>query len=171
MNHLLLCSGRDKPCDEGINNYVTLDGNEENHPDILAIIPPFPQAVRDVEWDSIELIHGIEHFPIWQALPLLKECCEVLKPGGTMVLELPNALFAAKVLLGLQKPLTDLEHQCGLWVFYGDPRYENMLQLHKWGWWPESLTKALLEAGFSRVVETPARYHLPGRDFRLEATK
>ena len=166
MNKLLLCAGADRR-----DGYTTLDGNPESAPDICQTIPPLPPEVRARQWDVIELIHGIEHFPIWEAHVLLRECYDVLAPGGMLVLEQPNVLFAAKVLCGLEKPLTDLEGQCDMWVFYGDPRYEKTLQLHKWGWTPETLTEELSEIGFSDIAEKPVRFHLRGRDFRLEAVK
>ena len=37
-------------------------------------------------WDMIALIHGIEHFYSWEAPELLRQCWEILTPGGQLIL-------------------------------------------------------------------------------------
>jgi SAM-dependent methyltransferase len=168
MRRLHLLSGS-----EPLPGHVTLDGSPTYKPDYLALIPPLPAAVIQESWDEVALIHGIEHFHLWQAEDLLREIRSILKPGGRLILEQPNLLFVARVLCGLEKPLISVPGQCDIWAIYGDPREveHSPLMLHRWGWTPETLGKALKEAGFGEVIETRAQFHLPGRDFRMEAVK
>ena len=165
-NKLYLCSGPDKP--EG---WTTLDANPDCAPHICQAVPPLPPEVRDTRWDVIQLIHGIEHFYLWEARRLLKECYEVLSLGGLLILEQPNILFAARVLSGLEAPLTSVEGQSDMWPLYGDPNHQSTLFCHRWGWTPESLKRELEAVGFKHIIEVPAMTHLRKRDFRLEANK
>lgn len=168
MNKLLLCAGHERWPD-----YLTLDANPDAHCDITAAVPPLPLAVLERQWDEVALIHGIEHFYLWDAEKLMRAVLRVLAPDGVFVLEQPNIEVAARVLMtsvvpeGL--PATDTLDRFGMYVLYGEPTYRDPLMVHKWGWTPKTLEKALRAAGFTRVEEQRAQHHYPGRDFRMEA--
>ena len=154
--------------------YQTLDADPGGQPDFVATIPPLPAEVRGQAWDVIEMIHFIEHLFPWDASEVLKQVYECLSPGGTFVLEQPDILFAARVLAGLQSPIPGTDPgQCDMWVLFGDPTHENPLFGHRWGYSPRTLTAALREAGFleQNISILPAQFHVPGRDFRIEARK
>ena len=180
MSKLLLCCGPTRPA-----GFVRLDSNPAHQPDILAEIPPLPPEVLATKWDVVELIHGIEHFWPWDAGPLLKEIHEVLRPGGVLVLEQPDAEVAARALLGLEQmpgaprttgpaTLTGADNSEGMWSLYGDPNHRDPGYMHRWAYRPASLT-ALLRASapWSSVKVLPQQYHAyaRGRDFRVEATR
>lgn len=169
MNKLLLCCGPTRPA-----GFVRLDSNPAHEPDILAEIPPFPESVRAKQWDVIELIHGIEHFLLWDAIPLLREIHSVLRPGGILVLEQPNLEAACRVFLGLEKPQYRGILESAMWPIYGDPAHKDTGYLHRWGWTPATLTEALRDtAAWSSIRVLPQQHHsyAMGRDFRIEAVK
>ena len=170
MNKLLLCSGP-----FSIDGFKTLDANPEFHPDYCAVLPPLPREVREGQWSEIYLIHGIEHFYIWEVPELLTQIHEALCDGGTIIMEQPNLEVCAKVLLGLIPPMTPKPLASGIQAIYGDPQYGNPFMAHKWGWTPESLTETMIACGFDRSrVKTGkalSRTFAGERDFRLEATK
>lgn len=164
---LMLCSGRQRR--EG---WTTLDANRRANPDIVATLPGLLDHVEPGTCSQIELIHGIEHFYLWEARPLLSEIFQALEPGGLAVFEQPDISYAAKVLLGLldkPKPVG----QFAMWPLYGDPGHKSTLYCHRWGYTPDSLTEELVSAGFdaANISRPKARHHFPGRDFRLEARK
>lgn len=164
---LLLLSGPDKR-----PGWTTLDANPVHRPDIVRTLPPL--ALETSSCEKIELSHGIGHFYLWEAKSLLKEMHLALTPNGTLILEQPNLLYAAQVLTGLKEPVEGAaEGQCDMWPLYGDPNHRDPLHGIKWGWTPETLIEALVEAGFERglISCVPAKYHMPERDFRLEAVK
>lgn len=128
---------------------------------------PFPDNYAD----AICAIHVIEHFHSWEVPGILAEWRRVLRPQGTLVLELPcmNKVFqyiAAYVQYGE-------EVFAGMFwnSLWGDQKYKDPLMCHKYGWTVEGLSKQLLAAGFSCVTSTPPRYHFAVRDMRLEAIK
>ena len=144
--------------------WFTLDADAANDPDVVATVPPVPEFVREA--DEIEMIHVLEHFHVWEVPPLLSELREALTDGGKLVLELPNLDVVIKVLSGeLDRP----REQWGMWPLYGDPSHADPLMCHKWCWTPESLTAELMRAGFTHVERREPLYHVPERDFRLEA--
>jgi len=169
MRRLLLCSGPTRP-----DGFVRLDCNPEHEPDILAAVPPLPAEVHAEEWDEVDLIHGIEHFWLWDAAPLLRECHSVLRPGGLLVLEQPNLAAAARVLLGLEPPQYKGILESAMWPLYGDPAHRDVGYMHRWGYTPATLTALLRENGpWSSIRVLPQRFHAyaSGRDFRVEAVR
>lgn len=150
MNRLMLCSGIFRR--EG---WKTLDCNPVHHPDFVAKIPPLPQAVKALQWDEIEWIHGISTgIERWQVPDLLEQIRLSLRatPAGKLVLEQPD------------------RDKCDRpeWMF-GDPSLCDPNHMNRWAYTPTDLTLLLRQAGFSRVDVLPARHHVPARDFRVEA--
>lgn len=118
-------------------------------------------------------VHFIEHLPVWQAEQLLAECYEALAPGGMLILEQPDIAYAARVLLNEIEPPHGEPGQFDMWALYGDPTHQDELMLHRWGYTPDTLTEMVAKCGFSseEISIKPAMYHVPARDFRLEAVK
>lgn len=163
---LLLCAGVHHPA--GWKTHDATGG------DFQAVIPPLPPEIKAIEWDQIELIHGIEHFFPWQAKQLLAEIRQVLKPGGLLVLEQPDLEVCVRNLLAPETvPAPSFPGQFDIAGIYGDPTQTegNPFMAHKWGWTPKTLIAAVLDAGFSKAEVMPAHYHVPWRDFRVEAIK
>jgi hypothetical protein len=156
------------------DGWKSLDADPSMRPDYLAFIPPLPQVVLAQQWSIIEMVHVIEHFYPWDALEVLHQVHACLSPGGLLILEQPDITFAASVLLGLKAPIANtVPDQCDMWALYGDPRRQNPLYCHRWGYTPLSLCQTLVTAGFnaSGIRVLPAKHHVPERDFRIEARK
>ena len=146
--------------------WKTVDANPRTKPDIVAELPPIPEECRDAA--AFELIHVLEHFYLWDARELLRGFFTALRPGGELVLELPNLMSAVETLAGTNGRRGDA---WSMWVLYGDPRRENPLFGHRWGWTPETLSLELEQVGFRRIVQERPKFHVPDRDFRLVAFK
>lgn len=151
--------------------WTTLDADPKSGADIIATVPPLPASVTVRQWQIVEMIHFLEHLYLWDSRALLRECRQILAPGGRLVIEVPNIAYAAKVLLGLQRPPRGAVGQFDMWPLYGDPSHCNPLFGHRWGYTPESLMEELVAAGFRRngITVMRARHHFPVRDFRAEA--
>jgi hypothetical protein len=59
-----------------------------------------------------------------------------------------------------------------MWVFYGDPRWEDPLMVHRWGYTPQSLARLLYECGLCELKQEPAQFKLrEPRDMRITGVK
>lgn len=122
--------------------------------------------------ETIEALHLIEHFYPWEVPPMLAEWRRVLKEGGTLVLECPDMAKCAINFLQLRTTGNTLPAvNLGLWGFYGNPVDKEPLNMHKWGWVPESLMQILILSGFKEVREEPQQQvnalKGPSRDMRV----
>lgn len=132
---------------------------------------PLPDDVADV----VQAIHLAEHLPRWDLEVALAEWRRLLKPGGLLVLELPNLVkccenyLSGRVRKGGKHP-----DQLARFGIYGDPRCKNKWMLHAWGYSPQEMISILNANGFSGAAEHPTQHHVCGRDhrdMRIEARK
>lgn len=145
---------------EGFIN-IDLDGE----PDVKSDVTELP--FEDNYADSAIAIHVLEHIWRWKALATLKEWYRVLKPGGVLILELPDLHKCCRAIL------KGKEDRHGLWGLFGDPNYQSELMSHKWAYEPEELRSLVKKAGFKRSVVRNPQYHgrREYRDMRLECFK
>lgn len=128
---------------------------------------PFP----DNHADEIHAYHLLEHFYRWEAPEILKDWRRVLKPGGTLVLELPCldkivAVFAHALIEGESPDI-----RMTMWGLFGDPQYKNPAMCHRWCYSSMELTKGLEVLGFQDITEQTPQTHQPARDMRIIARK
>ncbi len=128
---------------------------------------------EDSTADEILAVHVVEHFYLWEVVPMLRRWAEVLRPGGTLILECPNLLSACKALL--EDPSAagpGREGQQAMWPLYGDPSWQDPLMTHRWGYTPESLAQVMRAAGFVDVKREPAQFKKrEPRDMRITGRK
>lgn len=117
--------------------------------------------------DELLAAHVIEHFFAWQAPFVLQEWKRLLKPGGRLILELPNIEAAARNLLAGMRP------QMWEFAFYGDHSHRDPYMCHLCGYTPGSIKRLVEAAGFTDVQILPPQTHgpRPNRDMRVEAVK
>ncbi len=157
------------------DGWTNIDANPAAQPDIVGSVDALPQF-HDASVDVIEACHLFEHLDYTQARRALIEWARVLKPGGELLLELPD--FEACVRI-LGKYKDERGFDLGLIGIFGWPPAideEGTPQLHKWGWTRSSLSAALREAGFENVEFGPVTQTWRvaakvGRDMRLRAVR
>lgn len=150
--------------DKKLEGYIGVD----LHPgaDMRCDILDLPQ-----EWGGkaaeVLVVHALEHLAFYETQKALQEWRRVLCPGGLLAIEVPNLEEAC--IAYLQNPE---DYPRGLWPIYGDQARGDILTVHKSGWTPKSLIKALTEAGFRSARQMPAQFKKrEPRDFRVEAVK
>jgi predicted SAM-dependent methyltransferase len=123
--------------------------------------------IDDESADEIQSHHFIEHVYQWEAPAVISEFRRLLKPGGRLVLELPNIHCAAKNLLA------GTEDQLSMWSFYGDPRDRDLYMCHRWGYTPATIESLLKNCGMRKIIFTKPQFHgkRTNRDMRVECLK
>lgn len=162
--------------DKVLPGYVNVDVAETRAgkaPDVLCdlhALTPFETA----SVDEVLAVHVVEHFWRWEVVDVLKEWARVLKPGGRMILECPNLLSACEEFL--RNPTAGSgpgrEGQRTMWVFYGDPAWQDPLMCHRWNYTPQSLGEVMAQAGLIALRQEPAQFKLrEPRDMRIVGEK
>lgn len=140
-------------------------GFDQAH-DIVADVRSIP--VPDCYADEAMVIHVLEHLERFDAPAALAEWFRVLKPGGLLILELPD--FRKCCAAFLRAPEDVRNGLAGVW---GDPTARDPLMMHRWGWVPEEVRKELKRAGFTAIKERRPVFHgkRDWRDMRIEARR
>ena len=162
--------------DKILPGYINVDFAESrkgNKPDVIADLRAL--SFEKNYADEILSVHVIEHFYPWEAEVLLKHWKDILKPGGLLILECPNILTAAKMLI--ENPdraamALGKDGQMAMWPLYGDPSWQDPLMCHRWGYIPTTLKDLLLRCGFANVRQEPAVFKCQDpRDMRIVGEK
>jgi hypothetical protein len=162
--------------DKILPGYINVDvvqSRAGKSPDVICDLHDL-SAFPDNHADEVLAVHVVEHFWRWEIEAILREWIRVLKPGGRMILECPNLAAACEAFLAdpLGGSQPDGRGQRTMWVFYGDPQWQDPLMVHRWGYTPTSLAALLTAAGMIHTRQEPAQFKLrEPRDMRVVAEK
>lgn len=150
--------------------YTGVDAVQREAADIVAPADAIP--LPDGCADEVLAVHLVEHVFEWMVPTLLTEWHRLLKPGGLLVLEMPDTMKCARNLVnGVESKKPGQMH---LWGLFGDPTTKDPFMMHRAGWWFARLAPIVKTLGFVDIVERETVFHPAGRgvrDFRLEARK
>ena len=142
--------------------YLNIDSHVEGRPaevfkDDAATLKNFAEKYPNAEVEEIISFHLFEHMPrpgahCHNAETALKTWFNVLRPGGTLIIECPNFEEVVKEYVGGNKDR--INNIFGLHRFPGD--------VHQWGYTPDSI-RPLLEANGFYVVSVG-----PGTDYHAK---
>lgn len=128
---------------------------------------------EDNSVSEIMAIHVFEHLNPYKTIDILKDWLRVLKPGGKLVMEMPDIEQLCKNFV-----TADYWGKFGILnAVYGsvnttdsgDP--SDITSPHLFGWWPESLNNHLVSAGYTNIKFMAEKIPHPAYNFRVEANK
>jgi hypothetical protein len=153
------CGPKGTPIPERFNGWeeIRLDANAAVEPDIVADIASMPNVAND-SMDAVFSSHTLEHLYAHEADMALLEFYRVLKPGGQLLLTLPDFQQAAAYIARGQfedvlydsaaGPITALDVCFGLRCAVAKG---NTFMAHRNGFSPKTLENSLTKAGFDEV--------------------
>lgn len=131
----------------------------------------FTQPLSDIPDNSIKFIvawHIIEHVGLHENAALVKEWLRVLEPGGKVFIACPNISKIAQNIVSGTPPWND---PYIMMVNLFGPYNGFVGDYHKWGYTEDSLSKLLLDNGFSGVVRELSPVVLEGYIGTMNARK
>lgn len=134
--------------------------NKEKVIDQLCDITKLPYKENSV--DEILGVQILEHFSLLEAKELLKYWYSLLRISGTLTLHVPDVegiMYEWNTNTRLEgKPREEI-NDWALRQIYGSQK--NQYSIHKYGYTKESLSKLLLECGFSATQEVATINNYP----------
>ena len=153
-----------------IPGYISVDKNDTRASILMDVFD------LDFEENSVEEIiasHLFEHVNPYRSVELLQKWFKVLKPGGKLIMEVPNIEELCRHFITANK-----QDRYGILnCIYGSVNTtetgekDEITSPHLWGWYPEIMQDHLMWAGFTDIVMGPEQIPHPCYNFRVEATK
>jgi SAM-dependent methyltransferase len=145
---------------------VRLDIDPAVKPDIVSSMTNMPM-VADASVDAVWSSHNLEHLYRHEVPVALQEFCRVLRPGGFLIMMVPDLQKAAELVLADQLDEVAYTSRAGpitpLDILYGYHRAiarGNTFMAHRTGFTATTLQKALSQAGFKSVKTIRDRFDL-----------
>jgi hypothetical protein len=137
--------------------YINIDAYPESKADLIMDskkLTLFPDNCVEV----IESYHFFEHLQLHEARESLKEWIRILKPGGMVVIELPNLAVCAQEIGKHFNPKDGIDlAMAGIFSYPALVEKQGYGMIHKWGWTPETLGAELSSVGFVNVGQHPIK--------------
>jgi SAM-dependent methyltransferase len=117
--------------------------------------------------------HLFEHISPFKVEEMLRDWLRVLKPGGRLVMELPNIEELCRRFVTASKG----ERYGILNAVYGSVNTtalglpSDITSPHLFGWWPEAMFDMLSHVGYVNIRFGPEQWPHPESNFRVEAEK
>jgi ubiquinone/menaquinone biosynthesis C-methylase UbiE len=153
-----------------LEGYISIDKFDKTS-DICMDVQDLNITENSVE--EIFASHLLEHLNPHYIESTLGNWLKVLKPGGSLVLELPNLEGLCKLFLDGNN---DERRNITMYIYgtmnttgTGDTR--TITSSHLWGYYPNALKEILTNVGFVNIEIKEQQFIHPGSNFRVEAKK
>lgn len=144
MLRINLCSGQ-RPFDK--KSWINVDVNPRWEPDVVASGDHMPMFA-DNSADVIVVHHGLEHFGLGEANPMLQECYRILKKGGSLIVTVPDLRALAEAWIAGK--IDDYIYCVNLFGAYMDSDVDR----HKFGFhWPTLKSTLQSASAWSSVIK------------------
>lgn len=131
--------------------------------DILGRIEDITQIFKPQSFQSILSAHVIEHFRPPAGRKMIIDCFELLRPGGTLIVEGPDVIGVYETCKGKEEEI--IRH-----LFGCQPHCDRWggQWAHRWGYTKKTAAKLLAECGFTiKEIGIGLTHGMGARDFRV----
>lgn len=153
--------------DKKLDGFINIDTRETSATDIVADA----WKIEGIEKGEVALIysrHMVEHLDPNDARATLRHWHDLLMDSGILHVIVPDIVFHAKQLLGLDQstfPDQMMHAFAGFWGWRDEHRGGARQDAHRWGYTYETLQQELKDAGFDFVIravegEDTEKWHL-----------
>lgn len=152
--------------------YVNIDAKSQKADLLWDKLNALPYEHNSVS--EIMAIHLFEHIWPSEAREHVRHWYSLLKPGGKLILEMPDLYKAARnYIRDVDRGSVSPNITMAMFPIFGDNPDKTVYDCHKWGWTFRTILPVLQDAGFKAITEMPTQWHgkRQDRDFRVEATK
>lgn len=164
-----------------LKNYINIDINRCARVDINMDVRKIKKYFRKNSVNSVMTLHFLSYLRFWEAQIFLKDCYDILKEGGKIIIEIPDISKIAKnissisSLEGDEKNYSDyLEMMRAIYAFDMEQhKNREHFSTYAFGWSAMHLKHEMEKIGFKNIEILEPCYHgnFVNRDFRLEAGK
>jgi predicted SAM-dependent methyltransferase len=125
-------------------------------------------GLPDNSVDEIFTSHTVDHFTRWVAIDMFRDWFRMLKPNGTLIVEVADF---TRCILWLIHPNRE-KRLAAKNQFYGNQWDRIEFETHRYVWSARELADVLRDIGFRKVSYNHATLtHYAGRDMRMMASK
>lgn len=98
--------------------YTNVDFRKTDASVLEADLSVFPWPFADNSADEIMMLDFLEHFPYGKTHQILMECHRVLRPGASLVVQVPDAEILASTFVGSERTRYQRFqcNKCGFWM-------------------------------------------------------
>jgi len=157
-----------------MKDYVNIDVSSDSVADIVSDFRDIYKLYPADTVSEILSVHSISYLRLWEALDFFKECFQLLKMGGHLVLEFPDVEKCASLLIESKNDYANyIEAVRGIYAFdLGQIQRKESFYTYCFGWSAWHIQEELKKIGFKNIICTEGMLHnYEWRDTRVEATK
>lgn len=157
-----------------LKDYVNIDVSSDSVADIVSDLRDIYKLYPVNSVSEIFLVHSISYLRLWEGLDFFKQSFQLLKEGGSLILEFPDLEKCASLIIQSKNDYTNyIEAVRGIYAFDLD-QIQNKESFHtyRFGWSAWHIEQELKNIGFKNIMCSEGELHNhKWRDTRVEATK
>ena len=158
-----------------LQGWVNIDVNNFAFADIVCNFMDLRNIYLNDSVSSIKMIHSISYLRLFEARDFFKMCFDLLIHNGTFILEFPDIIKCAKIIIENDKKDNEqyIEGVRGFYAFdLNEVKNKKKYIPYMFGWSAGHIEQELIKIGFSNILISDGEEHnRPWRDTRIEAKK
>lgn len=158
-----------------LQGWVNIDISANSVADVVCDFKYLNKLYINNSVSVIKIIHSISYLRLWETRDFFKMCFDLLKKDGCLILEFPDIVKCAKIIIendGLDT-IQYIEGIRGFYAFDLDEIEKKKKYIpYAFGWSANHIEQELIKIGFSNIKISDGNEHYrEWRDTRVEATK